>query len=736
MSTTSITPLTALLSGKPAVADVSSDDTPEVGTFSLGVNLSGLEWGTRSATDIANQNYALPTTAELDYYHAQGLNLIRLPFAWERLQPTLGGELDHTYLTQIETLVNYAAKLGMKVILDNHSASAAATSTTAAVGDYGTHKLGDGTLTNADFANLWQRLATVFAGNSGIAGYDLMNEPNGMTSTSVWPSAAQAAIDAIRSVDTGTTIYVEGDHWSGAATWTTYNNDLAALNDPSNKLVFSAHLYLDADASGTDDSWSDAVAGGVTTQTGVTRLENFVSWLKANNLQGSIGEIGVPNTDINWLVSLDNTLAYAQASNLQVTYWAGGPWWYKSDYALSVEPSSAGTDAVQMAVLDKYTGKLATLHVRAPALSGTSAAYATVTLTENGTTLATTTANASGQWAASPDSVMSSGTHLVEITQTASDGTSTFTALSFNLDITPPDASKGLVLNGNHTQYQTALNGSRFVVQDTVADRDGTQSLGTGALMQFTDGVGIVDTTGDVSAITQLYQASFDRLPDLAGLEYWTSQLESGATTLDGIAQIFTQSSEFSTSYGSLSNSNYVAQLYTNVLGRTGDSDGTDYWVAQLKAGVDRGQVLQSFAGSFENIQNTTDVTGNGNRSEAYRLYQAALQRTPDTSGLSYWTSVLDDGATPAQVAQDFLNSTEFQSNYGLLSNSSFVNQLYQNVLGRDADSTGAAYWTDQLNAGTGRAQVLLGFSDSQENRLLTSAATHADWTFLPNQVA
>ena len=40
-----------------------------------------------------------------------------------------------------------------------------------------------------------------------------------MPSPTAWPSAAQAAINAIREVDSTTSIYVEGDHWSSAAGW-------------------------------------------------------------------------------------------------------------------------------------------------------------------------------------------------------------------------------------------------------------------------------------------------------------------------------------------------------------------------------------------------------------------------------------------------------------------------------------------------------------------------------------
>ena len=53
------------------------------------------------------------------------------------------------------------------------------------------------------------------------------------------------------------------------------------------------------------------------------------------------------------------------------------------------------------------------------------------------------------------------------------------------------------------------------------------------------------------------------------------------------------------------------------------------------------------------------------------------------------------------------------------------MNTLYKNVLSRDADSGGLNYWLGQLNSGTEtRYEVLLGFSESTENKSLFSEMT------------
>lgn len=102
---------------------------------------------------------------------------------------------------------------------------------------------------------------------------------------------------------------------------------------------------------------------------------------------------------------------------------------------------------------------------------------------------------------------------------------------------------------------------------------------------------------------------------------------------------------------------------------------------------------------------------------QAYRLYQAAFDRTPDTAGLSNWITQLDQGASLVMIANAFMNSPEFAATYGAnLSNTALVNALYSNVLGRAGEAAGQAYWINALNSGTSRAQVLASFSESNEN--------------------
>ncbi|GGK47287.1 FG-GAP-like repeat-containing protein [Salinarimonas ramus] len=110
------------------------------------------------------------------------------------------------------------------------------------------------------------------------------------------------------------------------------------------------------------------------------------------------------------------------------------------------------------------------------------------------------------------------------------------------------------------------------------------------------------------------------------------------------------------------------------------------------------------------------DLAGNAGR--AYRIYQAAFDRTPDLAGLSFWVDRMDEGMALLDVANMFLASDEAKNVYGAdPAVRDFVDRLYQNVLGRPGDPDGVSFWTAQLEtSATGHGEVLVGFSESAEN--------------------
>ena len=120
------------------------------------------------------------------------------------------------------------------------------------------------------------------------------------------------------------------------------------------------------------------------------------------------------------------------------------------------------------------------------------------------------------------------------------------------------------------------------------------------------------------------------------------------------------------------------------------------------------------------------DVGAGENAGSAYRLYKAAFDRTPDNAGLKYWINDLDNGSNIQMVAQSFVASAEFKTLNPSGSNQSIINSYYKNVLHRDADASGLKYWEDSMANGMSASDVLVSFSESQENISNTAPALNS----------
>jgi glucose/arabinose dehydrogenase len=152
----------------------------------------------------------------------------------------------------------------------------------------------------------------------------------------------------------------------------------------------------------------------------------------------------------------------------------------------------------------------------------------------------------------------------------------------------------------------------------------------------------------------------------------------------------------------------FAQQQYRDFLGREGDEAGVTSWTRMLDASWARRSIARLFLDSpeFQAIV-----------APAARLYLAYFLRGPDAEGLRYWVSQLRAGQPLAAASNFFAASAEFQGRYGALSDTGFVDLVYQNVLGRAGDPAGRSFWISQLGAGMTRGELMLGFSESGEFR-------------------
>jgi hypothetical protein len=184
-------------------------------------------------------------------------------------------------------------------------------------------------------------------------------------------------------------------------------------------------------------------------------------------------------------------------------------------------------------------------------------------------------------------------------------------------------------------------------------------ALDSGAKSPVQTVTGIARLTGsyDVSTrTTRLYSAYFERLPDYSGYGYWTGKLRSGSS-LKKVSDTFAASSEFKNKYGPLTNTNFVKKVYANVLHRTPDTGGLNYWVNKLNnKSASRGQVMLNFSESNENVNKMdSEVTSVLLRASMLRKMPTAPEYTSDVADL-------DGVGTMETLAQSILNSAPYDA--------------------------------------------------------------------------
>ena len=98
-------------------------------------------------------------------------------------------------------------------------------------------------------------------------------------------------------------------------------------------------------------------------------------------------------------------------------------------------------------------------------------------------------------------------------------------------------------------------------------------------------------------------------------------------------------------------------------------------------------------------------------------LYLGFFGRTPDTAGLSYWATQIANGTSPLEVAKGFAQSGEFIAQYSNLSAGAQITQIYQDILNRAPDASGAQYWTSKLSSGTPIGEIVWDLVNASFNQ-------------------
>lgn len=231
--------------------------------------------------------------------------------------------------------------------------------------------------------------------------------------------------------------------------------------------------------------------------------------------------------------------------------------------------------------------------------------------------------------------------------------------------------------------------------------------------------------------VERMYSKCLNRGSDTVGIDYWSNELATGNRTGANVASRFVFSDEYISR--NATDEEFVTMLYYTFFDREPDSVGFDYWIGELSKIHTREYVFACFVNSaeFKTIcENYGIVRGSytSPHSSDYatdvasfveRLYEKALERKQDITGIDYWTSELATfSKTPLDVAKLFFFSEEFKSKD--LSNEDFVKILYLTCMDREADDVGLNHWVTKLeNEEITRYDVLAFFLSCKEFRTI-----------------
>lgn len=115
---------------------------------------------------------------------------------------------------------------------------------------------------------------------------------------------------------------------------------------------------------------------------------------------------------------------------------------------------------------------------------------------------------------------------------------------------------------------------------------------------------GIWDVSENAATVARLYDAAFDRVPDLGGLRNYREQLDAGDITPLRISEAFLVSPEFTSRYGfAVDSADFTRLLYTNALNRQASQGEVDAYASQLNSGaLSRAQMVLNFSDSPEHV--------------------------------------------------------------------------------------------------------------------------------------
>lgn len=142
-------------------------------------------------------------------------------------------------------------------------------------------------------------------------------------------------------------------------------------------------------------------------------------------------------------------------------------------------------------------------------------------------------------------------------------------------------------------------------------------------------------------------------------------------------------------------NQRYVNDVFFELLNRPADPGALQAFGGELAAGTAKGVVLLQ-------IETAVNAAGRNeyNDNTVNNLFQQFLGRNADLGALNFYGSELSSGAGIQQLEAQIIGSDEYFANAGG-TNTAFISAMYRDLLNRNPDSGGLAFYTNFINEQT-----------------------------------
>ena len=149
-----------------------------------------------------------------------------------------------------------------------------------------------------------------------------------------------------------------------------------------------------------------------------------------------------------------------------------------------------------------------------------------------------------------------------------------------------------------------------------------------------------------------------------------------------------------------------VNAAYVALLGRAAEGQAAN-WAGSFASDADLARAILSVDSDFADTNKLT------NEQFVDYIYMNYISKPADAEGKAFWLNLLNATNDREALVSQFIaaakaNEEDISGFEG--ANSTFIEKLYQNLLGRSSDTDGLKYWQDAMSAGMSQSALVAAF--------------------------